>query len=50
MKESMMRELLASWKYEKQPVTMTTAASTTPRYNCNGTEGREVVPAFITIK
>ena len=33
LKDSMILELLASWKYEKQPVMMTTAVSTIPRYN-----------------
>lgn len=37
LNDSMILELLASWKYEKQPVMMTTAVSTIPRYNC----GRE---------
>lgn len=33
LKDSIILELLASWKYEKQPVMMTTAVSTIPRYN-----------------
>lgn len=33
LKDSMILELLASWKYEKQPVMTTTAVSTIPRYN-----------------
>lgn len=33
LKDSMILELLASWKYEKQPVMTTTAVSTMPRYN-----------------
>lgn len=36
LKDSMILELLASWKYEKQPVMTTTAVSTIPRYNCGG--------------
>lgn len=33
LKDSMILELLASWKYEKQPVMTTTPVSTIPRYN-----------------
>ncbi len=32
LNESMMRELLASWKQEKQPVRITTTARTMPKY------------------
>lgn len=38
MKDSIILELLASWKYEKQPVMMTTAVSTIPRYNWRKTQ------------
>lgn len=34
LKDSMILELLASWKYEKQPVMTTTAVNTIPRYSC----------------
>lgn len=38
LKDSIILELLASWKYEKQPVMMTTAVSTIPRYNWRKTQ------------
>jgi len=38
LKDSMILELLASWKYEKQPVITTTAVSTIPRYSCRERE------------
>ena len=39
LKDSMILELFASWKYEKQPVITTTAVSTIPRYSCIGRGG-----------
>lgn len=46
LKDSMILELLASWKYEKQPVMMTTAVSTIPRYNWRKTQRQNDVRNF----